>query len=271
MDTPMIFPSRISHRRFSPKQHGFSYSYFLVCVPVGWSGSVNNFLSVDVGKHGHRSWLHVDAADHLSRNNSSQTLRAKLDDYLRSQKADPAGYPHALLVCQPTVLGYSFNPASFWHLYSADMVLKAMIVEVNNTFDERRMYWLQPDDKQFEGSSSDSVPSRLQYKWAKDFHVSPFNSRLGSYSITSLDPLNGATEEGTACVPTKIETVITLSTSDGRPKLVARAWSVGPGTDPSRLSSIQKLTLLLNWWWVGLATCEHFLTTRPHRAEAYIK
>jgi DUF1365 family protein len=48
------------------------------------------------------------------------------------------------LITAPKLLGYSFNPVSFWYLYSADRKLSAMILEVNNTFDERHIYFLEP-------------------------------------------------------------------------------------------------------------------------------
>ncbi|RYZ78991.1 MAG: DUF1365 family protein, partial [Proteobacteria bacterium] len=37
-----------------------------------------------------------------------------------------------------------FNPVSFWYIYDGDAQLKYMILEVNNTFDERRLYLLRP-------------------------------------------------------------------------------------------------------------------------------
>lgn len=42
-------------------------------------------------------------------------------------------------------LGYHFNPASFWYVCNADRDMVAMILEVNNTFGERRIYFLHPD------------------------------------------------------------------------------------------------------------------------------
>ena len=144
-----------------------------------------------------------------------------------------------------------------------------MILEVNNTFDERRIYFLK--DKNLE--DSDTLPGTAQsndvttadigdaarldsYKpgsktsarftsiWYKDFHVSPFNSRKGTYALSAEEPL----EEG------KINNTITLSSSKGYPKLVARIFSTGDCIDPSKAGNWSTLRFVAAWWWVGLIT-----------------
>jgi len=173
------------------------------------------------------------------------------------------------LVTAPRFLGYSFNPVSFWYLYNGSRELKAMILEVNNTFDERRVYFLK--DKNLEGS--DAMPGAAQSTdvttadagdaagfisdkpgfrtsapftgtWDKDFHVSPFNSRKGAYAVSAENPL----EKGT------INNTITLSSSKGYPKLVARVFSTGDCMDPSKAGPWSTLRFVAAWWWVGLMT-----------------
>ncbi|KAL8954704.1 MAG: hypothetical protein Q9183_006972, partial [Haloplaca sp. 2 TL-2023] len=55
-----------------------------------------------------------------------------------------------------------------------------MILEVNNTFDERRMYFLKnlnPDEQNQVETTTDPPKPKFKTTWPKDFHVSPFNSR----------------------------------------------------------------------------------------------
>lgn len=158
-------------------------------------------------------------------------------------------------------LGYHFNPASFWYLYAEDMSLAAMIVEVNNTFDERRMYFLTPEETpragQVENSLSNPVadgdksgkPPQFKQHWPKDFHVSPFNSRKGSYGLLASDPLRAMSEHRDP-----INTTITLKSSKGHGKIVARLISEGHALDPLSMSIVQKAGFLLSWWWVGFVT-----------------
>ncbi|KAL8924157.1 MAG: hypothetical protein Q9172_002822 [Xanthocarpia lactea] len=134
----------------------------------------------------------------------------KLEAYLRSQGEETQDYPYAYLVTAPRFLGY--NPVFFWYLYNDYMELQAMILEVNNTFDERRMYFLKdsfaPTDSDVSWTLVENPRSRFRQTWPKDSHVSPFNSRKGSYALSTQDPfsslLNGAG---------KIDNTITLNSS----------------------------------------------------------
>ncbi|KAK3360268.1 hypothetical protein B0T25DRAFT_565187 [Lasiosphaeria hispida] len=264
-----------------PKKHSFSYSYLAVGVPVDWEGNAGGMVSVGVeGESGLSSWFSlaprtrqgwytIDAGDYLERGNSKLGLRGKLDTYLRSQGTDPTLFPHAYLITAARFLGYHFNPVSFWYLYDADRSLAAMILEVNNTFDERRMYFLTADNndelvKQIDGlpgSRTDkeqlvtnmrqSAPSGATFKqsWPKDFHVSPFNSRKGSYSLTASDPLSPLMQ-GTG----PVVNTINLVSSKGHGKLVARLIPEGAAINPYTMTPYGKFIFLASWWWVGFLT-----------------
>ena len=101
-------------------------------------------------------------------------LRGKLSEYLRSQGVRLEQYSHALLVTALRFLGLSFNPVSFWYLHNEANLLEAMAVEVNNTFDERRMYFMER--KVGDGQASKKSVRNFKYSWQKDFHVLSFNS-----------------------------------------------------------------------------------------------
>ncbi|KAM0287462.1 hypothetical protein ACHAQH_000415 [Verticillium albo-atrum] len=125
--------------------------------------------------------------------------------------------------------------------------LAAMILEVNNTFGERRMYFLTMDDRV--AGEPDLKASRFSKSWPKDFHVSPFNSRKGSYSLQAHDMLNpDGNETG------RLDGTITLKSSKDHPKIVARLFQEGEPIDPTTASLATKLRFLLGWWWVGFVT-----------------
>lgn len=140
------------------------------------------------------------------------------------------------------------------------MTLTGMVIEVNNTFDERRMYLLTPQEAtkaELEGAEHrpaehecSSVNSPVfKQQWPKDFHVSPFNSRKGAYSLLAHDPLR-ALADGQS----PIDSTITLKSSKGHGKIVARLVSKGRAVDPSCMSFPQKVAFLASWWWVGFVT-----------------
>ena len=65
------------------------------------------------------------------------------DRPLRTEGEDPTGW-RITLVTNPRVLGYVFNPASFYLCRDGDGILRVVIVEVHNTHLERHLYTLRP-------------------------------------------------------------------------------------------------------------------------------
>ncbi|KAL9007536.1 MAG: hypothetical protein Q9173_007218 [Seirophora scorigena] len=199
-----------------------------------------------------RPWFSIQASDYLERGGEKLGLRGKLHLYMKSQGEDVNDFPFAYLVTAPRFLGYSFNPVSFWYLYNEEKELRAMILEVNNTFDERRMYLLKDSivkDPDESWTIIEHPRSRFRDTWSKDFHVSPFNSRKGSYALSAWDPfsphLNGTGD---------VDNTITLSSSKAHPKLIARVFSSQPSIDPTTLSYWASLRFIASWWWVGFVT-----------------
>lgn len=149
-----------------------------------------------------------------------------------------------------------------------------MVLEVNNTFDERRMYFLKAsatpnvndastihDNGDSKSGISDGANSSGNHKnmlrnygkfkrsWVKDFHVSPFNSREGSYELTAHDPLSPyMSDKG------PINNTITLISSKSQIKLVARVFSTEGSVDPATLTPLSSLRFVMSWWWVGFVT-----------------
>lgn len=123
------------------------------------------------------------------------------------------------------------------------------------------MYFLTPTEADKGGEIEDSqeavranarksaTPAVFKQEWPKDFHVSPFNSRKGSYNLQAFDPLK-STPEGRE----SIDTTITLKSSKSHGKIVARLVSNGQPVDPSTMNIAQKWRFLLSWWWVGFVT-----------------
>ena len=149
-----------------------------------------------------------------------------------------------------------------------------MILEVNNTFDERRMYFLKgcaahdlhdtpAMDLNYSANGNHanepeesclvtdirSGSAKFKDTWIKDFHVSPFNSRKGAYALAAHDPFFPHMEgKG------PVDNVITLSSSKKHVKLIARVFSTQPAMQPSNMTFSHMAGFLISWWWVGLIT-----------------
>ncbi|KAL8674648.1 MAG: hypothetical protein Q9168_000956 [Polycauliona sp. 1 TL-2023] len=125
-----------------------------------------------------------------------------------------------------------------------------MILEVNNTFDERRLYFLKGSHGEPEDQHTTKIPANeFKDTWAKDFHVSPFNSRKGSYALKASDPFSPSLS-GTGMV----DSTITLNSSKSHAKLVARVFSTAASSDPATLGYYASVRFVAAWWWVGFVT-----------------
>lgn len=84
----------------------------------------------------------------------------------------------------PKVLGYVFNPVSFWYFYSDSETspkrrCSVVLCEVNNTFGERHFYLLTPPEDQPHGTLDRGALLHAR----KVFHVSPFFPVSGRYEF----------------------------------------------------------------------------------------
>jgi len=79
-----------------------------------------------------------------------------------------------LMLTQLRVLGYVFNPVSFYWCYDGEGALVAMVAELNNTFGERLPEVLRGPE--------------LRYEHEKRLHVSPFFGLDHSYEYAFSQP-----------------------------------------------------------------------------------
>jgi DUF1365 family protein len=264
-----IFPCETKHARMFPKRHAFNYSYLQCGFPIIPGGVAPDGRDVATGVDQELGswWLRVRASDYLTRGNGQAGFYGKLQAFMRDHKVDDNDWSYGYLVTAPRFFGYSFNPVSFWYIYDQEHQLKKMILEVNNTFGERRIYLLngtrsptppETPDSTLEIESESGMPlgtkSRFTDLWMKDFHVSPFNSRKGSYALRAQNPFPYAGYD-----TPMIDNTITLKSSKDHAKVVARLSCVGNPLDPSKLGVLGAMWFVSKWWWVGLLTSPRIL------------
>ncbi len=125
-----------------------------------------------------RNVLSFRDADHWPE--PAADLRATVHDHLRAQGEDPTGW-RITLVTNLRVLGYVFNPASFFLCRDAAGVLRVVVVEVHNTHLERHLYTLRPR----------AAGERFVASMDKAFYVSPFIDMEGRYTVHVQDAPSG--------------------------------------------------------------------------------
>ncbi len=162
-----LFKAKIYHKRFHPKVNEFTYGGFFIRFQLDKMNSMSSrFFSIN-----RFNLFSFYEKDHGERDGSSL--------YTWAQKMlAAAGLNHfkgdLVLQTFPRVLGYVFNPVSFWYCYSENELL-AVICEVNNTFGESHNYVL----KKYPGSQVNTLE--------KQFHVSPFYPVSGKYEFNFKD------------------------------------------------------------------------------------
>jgi uncharacterized protein len=169
---PLIGFGQVRHTRLRPVRHAFAYPTFFLMLPL-------RSLRVQPASalaRNRRALLSFYDQDH---GNGSDDALQWLDDLLLQHGIDDAG-GEVWLHAYPRVLGYVFKPVSFWYCHRTDGSLRAVVVEVNNTFGERHCYLL------------DNPRYGAQLCADKVFHVSPFCKVEGSYRFRFMRTANDA-------------------------------------------------------------------------------
>ena len=156
---------QVRHTRLKPARNQFAYGTYFLMLPMrsiarsgpgalAWNrGAALSFFDAD-----HGDGRSVQAGGAL----------AWLEELLASENIEGAD-GEIWLHCYPRVMGYTFKPVSFWYCHAADNSLRAIVVEVNNTFGERHCYIL------------DAPTLGAELRARKVFHVSPFCNVEGGY------------------------------------------------------------------------------------------
>lgn len=157
----------VSHARQRPKRNAFSYGVYYLCFALDEIAQLKNgILSLN-----RFNLFSFHERDHAKRDGQplEPWIRKVLADYNITQ-ADG----RVILLTLPRVLGYVFNPVSFWFCLDKDNNLRAVLSEVSNTFHDRHCYISCHEDRR------PIQPDDL-LRAEKVFHVSPFIDVTGYY------------------------------------------------------------------------------------------
>lgn len=154
-----LYSAKVYHKRYAPTEHIVSAKVFYICFPL----SKLSELSTPIFSINKFNLFSIYTKDHGRRDGSNLFNWAK-------QKVE-AEYPdlkidEIYLQTFPRILGYVFNPVSFWYCYQENHLIM-IIAEVNNTFGASHCYLVQP-----ENLVADKV-----------LHVSPFFKIKGHYKF----------------------------------------------------------------------------------------
>jgi DUF1365 family protein len=171
-----LLEGKVRHRRAGPRVYEFEHDVFYFALDLAELDDVIGRLRL-VSRN-RRNVVTFHDADYLVV--PSRDIDADIRAHLRSEGVDPEGW-RIVLITGLRVLGYQFNPASFYLCRDAQGILQVVIVEVHNTFGERHLYTLRPETEgdRFVGSME------------KAFFVSPFIGMEGRYAVHVRDDREG--------------------------------------------------------------------------------
>jgi uncharacterized protein len=161
---PLLGFGVVRHQRVKPARNGFTYPTYFLMLPMRAMHSAQGKSAGEFvpNRSGPISFFDRDHGD------GRENAVIWIDELLAAEGiTDATG--ELWLHTYPRVLGYTFKPVSFWYCHAQDNTLRAIVVEVNNTFGERHCYLLERPKYGHELTAD------------KVFHVSPFCTLEGSY------------------------------------------------------------------------------------------
>lgn len=157
-----LYECTVMHHRLTPREHRFRYRIFLFALDLdeidAVAGRVRGF------SHNRRNVYSFRDSDHFD--GGPGAIKDKLVAYLAENGVPFPEGGRVLFVTLPRVFGYVFNPVSFFFCSDAAGRPHSAVVQVGNTFGERKLYLLpQP-------TGADA----FRLVTPKHFYVSPFTS-----------------------------------------------------------------------------------------------
>lgn len=160
-----LYKSKVMHNRLAPKKHAFHYNVFMFYIDLDeievlqkklflLSHNRFNFFSFKDKEH---LQLPIDNPD------KTKSTKQHIQEYLKQNGVTNAS--RIMLLTNLNVLGYNFNPVSFYYCFDEKNVPLCCVAEVSNTFREMKPFFLSKD--QLKGDV-------YHLNTTKYFYVSPF-------------------------------------------------------------------------------------------------
>ncbi|MGQ0829639.1 MAG: DUF1365 domain-containing protein [Bacteroidota bacterium] len=161
-----IYKATVMHNRLAPKKHRFHYHVFMFYIDLDeiellqkklllFSINKFNFFSLRNNEH-----LQLPA-DNPDKNKS---IKLHINDYLK-QNGLKKEASKIMLLTNLNVLGYNFNPVSFYFCFDEMNTPLCSVAEVGNTFGEIKPYFLGMEQLN---------ENNFHLNTKKYFYVSPF-------------------------------------------------------------------------------------------------
>lgn len=175
-----LYKATVMHHRLAPKKHRFHYSVFMFYIDLDelellrkklvlFSRNRFNMFSFRDSEH---LQLPIDAPD------KSKNTKEHLLDYLK-QNGMHETVGKIMCLTNLNILGYNFNPVSFYYVFDANQQPLCSVAEVSNTFREMKPYFLGKENLD---------QRKFHLNTTKYFYVSPFLDHDANFDFSLLIP-----------------------------------------------------------------------------------
>jgi len=205
--TAHLYECNVTHTRVAPKHHAFAYRVFMLAFDL------DNFPKLPLLSRNRFNLFSIDDRDHINTKKSKPT-RENLTTWLSEKGTEIPHDARITLITFPRVLGYAFNPVSFYYIHSKSGQPITAVAEVTNTFREMKLF----------PAGSPNLEGKFDHLIAKDFYVSPFSDPNDSFHFRLGQPA----DEWTVHIDNQTEgkpTLLSAVRGKKRPLTTARlAW-----------------------------------------------
>jgi DUF1365 family protein len=168
-----LYAGRVSHIRHTPFRHKFDYRIWMLSVDLDSMPQVAK--ASRLFGHNAPGLISIRDKDHGFRD--GRPLRAYVEQALAARNLQAYGAT-IRFVTMPRLLGYAFNPISFYFCYDATGALGAVLHQVKSTFGDQVGYLMPVHAGR--NNIRQSAPKRM--------HVSPFFDMRGGYRFALTPP-----------------------------------------------------------------------------------
>ena len=153
-----LYECDVTHTRISPKKHAFQYRVFMLAIDL------DHFPKVPFLSQNRFNLFSIDNRDHIN-TDGTKSIRQNLISWLAEKGTVIPTDAKISLITFPRVLGYAFNPVSFYYIYRNNGEPITAVAEVTNTYREMKLFPL----------GDPNADGKFDHTVAKNFYVSPFS------------------------------------------------------------------------------------------------
>lgn len=156
-----IYDCTVMHQRLSPRRHGFNYRVFYLWLDLDELPQWDQALSF-LSRNRFNLFSFYDK-DHLG--GETKDLKQGVLAKMAEDGVDVSQATSVRMLAFPRVLGYIFNPVTFYFAYTEEGQVVAAMAQVTNTYHEQKLYVVKEE----------RAGGGFRLVTPKQFYVSPFS------------------------------------------------------------------------------------------------